>query len=60
MEIQTVKYKSGDIVFITMPGNISAETMNKLKDGLDATLPDGVKSIVLSNGMSVGVLRLAD
>jgi hypothetical protein len=56
-DLGVLRLQPGDIVVLISPSHISADTARRLGEHLEKVVPDGVKFMVLADGLEVGVLR---
>lgn len=59
VEIAKLRLSPGDVLVVSADGEITVETARHIKQGLEPLLPDGVKAIVLPDGLKLSVLTQA-
>lgn len=56
-DMQILKVQPGDLVILRYDGILSYEDTAYIKSRLEGDLPDGVKVVILEEGMDIGVIR---
>ena len=58
-DVQRLVLQEGDIVVLKIPGPISEDWANRLREEMESQLP-GHKVLVLGDGLEIGVLTKQD
>lgn len=56
-DVQRLQLKDGDVLVLSVEGNITDDTEKRLVDTFNSKFP-GVKAIVLREGMRIGLLNI--